>query len=206
MIYSFKVVEFTMTAIPKLITENEYHKLLGACKNDRDRLIVRLLAGTGMRAGEMVSLKVEDVVIFEGIIHLKAHRTKTNTYRDVIIPPSLKADLEAHMHSLKTDDYLFGSRKKPNSHITTARLRQIIHKLADEAGIQRVYGRDKRGREKFVVSVHSLRHFHAVHSLDAGVKLNDLQSQLGHSNLKTTSIYLAADVQHRKMSYENVEF
>lgn len=195
-----------MSTIPKLITEAEYRKLLKACKNGRDMLIIRLLAGTGMRSAELVSLKAEDVVLSEGIIHLKAHRTKTKTYRDVIIPPSLKTVLEAHMQSLEQGDYLFGSRKKSNSHITTARLRQIIHKLADEAGIQRVYGRDKNGKEKFVVSVHSLRHFHAVHSLDSGVKLNDLQAQLGHSNLKTTSVYLAADVNHRKKSYEKVEF
>jgi len=195
-----------MTTIPKLITEAEYHKLLDACKNDRDRLLIRLLAGSGMRAGELVSLKVEDVVLSEGIIHLKAHRTKTKTYRDVIIPPSLKNVLETHMQSLELNDYLFKSRKKPNSHITTARLRQIVHKLADEAGIQRVYGKDKNGKEKYVVSVHSLRHLHAVKSLDSGVPLNDLQAQLGHSNLKTTSVYLQADVNHRRKSYENVEF
>jgi len=194
-----------MSSIPKLITNSEYQKLLKTATNDRDRLIVRLLAGTGIRAGELVSLKAEDIDLNENVLHLKSHNTKTKTYRDVIVPNPLKPDLEAYVQPLRPNDYIFRGRKL-GTHLTTVRLRQIIHQLAEDAGIQRIYGKDKNGRPLYVVSVHTLRHFHAVHSLDAGVKLNDLQAQLGHSNLKTTSIYLQADVNHRKKSYENVEF
>jgi site-specific recombinase XerD len=56
-----------------------------------------------------------------------------------------------------------------------------------------------------IVSPHTLRHLHAVAALDSGVPLNDLQAQLGHADLKTTSIYLKADINHRRKSYGGFE-
>jgi Site-specific recombinase XerD len=87
-------------------------------------------------------------------------------------------------------------------HITVRRVRQIVHQAAEEAGVQRVYGHDKNGRPLYAVSPHTPRHAHAVTALDAGVPLNDLQAQLGHSNLATTSVYLNANLEHRRKSYE----
>ena len=56
-----------------------------------------------------------------------------------------------------------------------------------------------------IVSPHTLRHLHAVAALDSNVPLNDLQQQLGHTDLKTTSIYLKADINHRRKSYEGFD-
>ena len=56
-----------------------------------------------------------------------------------------------------------------------------------------------------IVSLHTLRHQHAVAALDSGIPLNDLQQQLGHTDLKTTSIYLKADNNRRRKSYEGFE-
>ncbi|MCR3884518.1 MAG: site-specific integrase [Methanothrix sp.] len=56
-----------------------------------------------------------------------------------------------------------------------------------------------------MVTPHTLRHFHAVRALDLGIPLNDLQAQLGHTDLKTTSVYLKADINHRRKSYEGFE-
>ncbi len=81
-----------------------------------------------------------------------------------------------------------------------------MNKATEEAGIQRVYAHDKNGRALNVVSPHTLRHSHAVAALDAGVPLNDIQDQLGHTNLATTSVYLRADISHRKKSYEKAGF
>jgi integrase len=51
-----------------------------------------------------------------------------------------------------------------------------------------------------VIIPHTLRHFHAVRALDLGIPLNDLQAQLGHTDLKTTSIYLKADIYYDERS------
>ena len=55
--------------------------------------------------------------------------------------------------------------------------------------IQRAKGRDKGGKPLYVVNPHALRHFHAVRTLGLGIPLNDLPAQLGHTDLKTTSVY-----------------
>ena len=65
--------------------------------------------------------------------------------------------------------------------------------------------RDKDGRPLYVVTPHPLRHFHAVRALDLGIPLKDLQAQLGHTDLKTTSVYLKADIKHRRKSYEGLD-
>jgi len=81
----------------------------------------------------------------------------------------------------------------------------VIDKAARSAGIQRPYAMADDGRSLNIVSPHTFRHLHAVTALDNGVPLNDLQQQLGHTDLKTTSIYLKADINHRRKSYEGFE-
>ena len=81
----------------------------------------------------------------------------------------------------------------------------VIDKAARQAGVQRAYATSKDGRSMNIVSPHTLRHLHAVAALDSGVPLNDLQAQLGHTDLKTTSIYLKADINHRRKNYGGFE-
>lgn len=81
----------------------------------------------------------------------------------------------------------------------------VIDKAARSAGIQRAYATSRDGRQMNIVSPHTLRHLHAVAALDSCVPLNDLQQQLGHTDLKTTLIYLKADINHRRKSYEGFD-
>jgi integrase len=81
----------------------------------------------------------------------------------------------------------------------------MIDKAARQAGIQRSCDTSRDGRALNIVSPHSLRHAHAVAALDAGVPLSDFQAQPGHTDLKTTSIYIKADISHRRKSYEGFE-
>jgi integrase len=56
-----------------------------------------------------------------------------------------------------------------------------------------------------MVTAHTLRHFHAVRAIDLCIPLNDIQAQLGHTDLKTISIYIKADINHRRKSYHGFE-
>ncbi len=81
----------------------------------------------------------------------------------------------------------------------------VIDKAARQAGVQRAYARSKAGKTLNIATLHTMRHLHAVHALDGGIPLNDLQQQLGHQSIRTTSIYLAADINNRKKSYERFD-
>jgi len=187
--------------ISKLITKEEFEKLMANLPSERDRLVVSLLYGTGARISELMGARVEDLDLTEdgGVLHLQAHRTKTKRYRQALIPGRLLPALKEWIDGKGAEEWLFPGQM--GGHLTSRRVAQIIAKAAEEADIQRTYGQDKNGRELRTFSPHSLRHLHAVTALDAGIPLNDLQQQLGHSSLSTTSVYLAAGLEHRKKSY-----
>lgn len=185
--------------IPKLISKEDFEKLMVNLPSERDRLIISLLYGTGARVSELMGAKVGDLDLNEGLLHLQAHKTKTRRYRAVLIPEKLLLPLRAWIKGRGAWEWLFPGQR--GGHLTPRRVAQIIANAAVEAGIQRTYGQDRNGRELRVVSPHTLRHLHAVRALDSGIPLNDLQQQLGHANLKTTSIYLKTDINHRRKSY-----
>ncbi|MDD3525002.1 MAG: site-specific integrase [Candidatus Cloacimonetes bacterium] len=192
-------------AVTKLISIDDFRKLIDNVKSERDRIAIKLLFGTGMRVEELVTSKLEDVDTVKGEIHIHASRTKTRQYRDVIIPQSMVPDLDGWIRSLPEGSTWVFPGRDPNKYISQRWIRMVIDKAARQAGIQRSYGVADDGRSLNIVSPHTLRHLHAVTALDSGVPLNDLQQQLGHTDLKTTSIYLKADINHRRKSYEGFE-
>jgi len=100
--------------------------------------------------------------------------------------------------------WLFPGRD-PSKHISQRWVRMVIDNAARQAGVQRAYATSKAGKTLNIVSPHTMRHLHAVHALDSGIPLKDLQQQLGHQSVRTTSIYLTADINHRKKSYERFD-
>jgi len=176
---------------PKLITDGEFQKLINAV-HGRDRLIIELLAATGMRIKELTTITKGHVDLEERVIRLNGHITKTSEPRDVVLPEEVFDHLEEYIHKIE------GERLFP---ISTTRARQIIHKAAIDAGIQSSYKDGGDGRTLYKVSPHSLRSYHAVRALECGVPLNAVQKQLGHKSIKTTSRYLEAGLNHRKKNY-----
>jgi len=186
----------------------EFHKLLDVTDNPRDRLIFRILAGTGLRSGELATLRRRNIDLEKHIILLENYNTKSREARKVVIPQSLIHDLAAWISDIAPDDYIFpGTQVKGGKlqHITTSRLRQIFYRSALKAGIQRTKGKNTDGQTKNDYSLHSLRHFHAVQSLKRHVPINSVQSNLGHSSLATTQIYLNKSIEERVRDYDNFE-
>ena len=103
----------------------------------------------------------------------------------------------------RPDVYLFHPGKRGNQQYTENRIRQIFQYYIEQAGLQRVYAEDRNGRKLNMFTVHSLRHRHIMHyTVDRKVALPIVQKQVGHRNLKTTSVYLRPSTEKMAEAYE----
>ncbi len=166
-----------------------------AMRRLRDRAVVELLYGTGIRVGELVSLDVRD---------LETHRAEVRVLgkgrKERIVPlPSLAVEaLEAWIAARQRPGVLaeplfisLRARRDPKARRLGARdVRRVLRRRAVAAGIA-----DR-------VHPHRLRHSYATHLLDMGADLREIQELLGHASLSTTQKYTAVSVEHLRQVYD----
>jgi integrase len=182
----------------KFLTPTEFNALLKATKDDRELCILLLLAGAGLRAGEMTHIRAEDIDFNKGYLHVQAINAKFNKSRTVVLLPQV-IDAIAKKLARRSKGWLFPSYRE--EHISSRQVQNILDGIASRAGLQEVKHQDKAGKNRHRVHPHLLRHSFAVWSLDNGVPVGDLQDQLGHASLATTGIYLKVSPNHRREAY-----
>lgn len=147
------------------LTFKEYKRLIQSIDKLEIRLLVYLIANTGLRIGEVVkSLKRED--LNSKLIEIE----KKGKTRPVAIPQWLKKELKEYFNNLDSKDYLFPKSRQYYS--------KLLKKYAGNAKIKldRVYP-------------HAFRHMFSKKFVDEGGDSTTLQQLLGHSDIKTTTIY-----------------
>ncbi len=168
--------------IPKrvlaVLSREEIDQLEGAAQTERDKLIVRVLADTGIRVGELCGLRIENITRHERGALLKV-RGKGDKERLVPLRPELARRVERHTKYRPADadgDHLFLSRRRGRDGqydvITPSGVAQLLRGLAERAGIR------KR------VHPHLLRHSFATEALRRGMNPIQLAQILGHSGLR----------------------
>lgn len=164
--------------IPDVLTQEEVKRLIDATHNPKHRLILRLMYGCGLRVSELVGLKKQDFNFNESLIHIRLAKGRKDRF--VRIPDSIKEDLEAYS-KINADDIFFASSR--GGKLTTATIQKIIKNSAKNAELKKN------------VYPHILRHSFATHLLEGGTDLRIIQKLLGHSDIKTTQIYLSVSNQ-----------
>jgi integrase/recombinase XerC len=162
----------------------------------RDRALVELLYGTGIRVGELVALDVRDLDLHSGEVRVLG---KGNKERVVPLPALARQALDAWLaerrHPGVLGEPLFISlraRKEPEPRRLGARdVRRVLSKRAAAGSL---YDR---------VHPHRLRHSYATHLLDMGADLREIQELLGHASLSTTQKYTAVSVEHLRQVYDS---
>jgi site-specific recombinase XerD len=138
--------------------------LLSACENLRDKLVVSLLADTGLRLSELVSLRVGDIKLEESSIAVWGKGAKQ---RKVCCGPFTQVFLEKYLDEYSPTDALLGLIP-----------REIARLLA---GLEAITGTK--------CNAHSFPRIFATESVRNGMNLFHVQSLLGHSSLTMTGIY-----------------
>ena len=153
----------------------------------RNRALVLTSFLSGMRVGEIASLRYSDVVSSDGTIkneiHLTAEQTKGNEGRTVFVNDKLRKELESYTYTHKptnSNSKFFYSQKTTSDGFTANTLTQYFHYLYKRVGIDGA-------------SSHSGRRSFATNIASRGVGIRVLQKLLGHKNIQTTSVYIYAN-------------
>jgi len=173
--------------LPVVLSREEVARLIAATGNLKHQTALSLAYGTGLRASEVVSLKVSD--IDSQRMTLRVEQGKGSKDRYAMLSPILLERLRVWWRVARAQGKMLeGGWLFPGMNLveplTTRQLNRAIHMAADAANI------DKR------VSMHTLRHSFATHLLEQKVDIRVIQVLLGHKKLETTAMYaqVATDV------------
>jgi integrase/recombinase XerD len=166
--------------LPRFLDDAAAAKLLRASRSDADplsRLIVELLARTGIRRGELLALTVDAVVQIGSAYWLRIPIGKLHNDRYIPLHPQLKQLLDdwitQHRPNGLRTNHLLVEHNRPISH---QRVASALRRIADVAGIGNV-------------TAHQLRHTLATQAVNRGMSLDAIAALLGHKTLAMTMIY-----------------
>jgi integrase/recombinase XerD len=162
----------------KALTESQVKALFAACQNERETLLVVLAVTTGMRRKEMASLEWDDIDLNTGLITLNADRTKTRKGRTL----PLRADANNCLLEVKVN---LQPEEAPSHRVFDGWAR-------DEDALSAKFKAICQRAGVAHIGLHNLRHTYATSILRNGADLRTVQALLGHTQLKTTAIYLEA--------------
>ena len=176
--------------LPQVLTLDEINKLMAAIdyasdEGTRNRAILEILYGSGLRVTELVNLKISDIFLKEGYLIVTGKGSKQR-----LVPISPEAEkwykmwLEERVHiDVKPEfsDIVFVNHY--GRQLTRAMIFTIIKRLAVQAGIHKN------------ISPHTFRHSFATHLLQNGADLRLIQQMLGHEAITTTEIYTHINIE-----------
>ena len=167
--------------LPEVLSREEVDRLLAAVDNIKHRAALMTLYAAGLRLGEGLRLRVQDIDSTRMTIRVQQGKGRKDRY--TILSPHLLEELRRYWKQHPSKEYLF-----EGSH---------ADRPMDESVLQRAYHRAKhRAGIQKGIGVHTLRHCFATHLLEAGVDVRTIQALMGHSDIRTTTRYLQVRQQY----------
>ncbi len=174
--------------LPEVLTVSEIESLLAAPGQEhrlawRDRALLELAYGAGLRVSELCGLGLTDLILTEQLVRVFGKGSKE---RLVPLGRGVIGVVSVYLHQLRPEldrgasrgRVLLNARGEPLSRVGAW---GIVRKAAEAAGISKP------------VTPHTLRHSFATHLLEGGADLRAVQEMLGHADLSTTQIYTHVD-------------
>ena len=163
--------------LPNIMTEMQVAQLFKADLSLKERCVVGLLYGCGMRISEVCNLKITD--IDSANKRIKVEQGKGGKDRFTLLPPTLLEQLRQYFVAAgKPKEYLF----------TSTQTKRAMHVRSMQVEVNKAM--TKAGFESGRFTAHTLRHSFATHMLNQGNNIHVIKTLLGHSKLETTMVYL----------------
>jgi integrase/recombinase XerD len=170
-----------------ILTRMEVKALYNVCSNDalglRDRAMLAVYYGCGLRRNEGASLDVSDVLLKEKLIYVQ----KGKGYRERYVPmgEAVKEDLENYIHVGRNSLLSCSPQIKKQALFLSVRGKR----MDGNSLIMRLKELVKVARLNKSIGLHTLRHSIATHLLQSGMALENVSRFLGHQSLESTQIY-----------------
>ena len=175
--------------LPEVLSLNEIDKIIAAIdlskpEGQRNKAIIEVLYGSGLRVSELINLQLSKLYMDEGYMLVEGKGSKQR-----LVPMSMQAlkqielwKTDRNLLDIKkgNEDFVFLNRR--GTKLTRDMIFKIVKELAMLAGIRKN------------VSPHTFRHSFATHLLENGANLRAIQQLLGHESITTTELYTHIDV------------
>ncbi|WP_289055537.1 tyrosine-type recombinase/integrase [Carboxylicivirga marina] len=166
--------------LPKVWSQEEIERILNSMENIKHKTILSVIYGSGLRIGEVLKLRIEDIDSKRMRMRILGAKGKKDRY--TIIGQYTLELLRQYYKEYKPDKLLFEGQF--GGQYSTTSISRILFNAIKKSGVP------KRG------GVHSLRHSFATHLLESGTDLRYIQELLGHNSSTTTEIYTYVSNKH----------
>jgi len=160
--------------IPTVLSPREVKKIIDSTNNLKHKAIISTIYSAGLRVGEACNLCISDIDSVRMVIHIRS--AKGNKDRMVNLSEKLLILLRTYYVQYRPKKYLFEGWE--HGKYSTRSVGQLLKKAVQRAKIRKH------------VTVHTRRHSFATHLVESGTDIHYIQRLLGHTNIKTTTIYI----------------
>lgn len=160
--------------LPDVLDQEDILKIIASVENLKHKTMLLLIYSAGLRVGEVVRLKANDIDSKRKLIHIRQAKGKKDRY--TLLSDAALEKLREYYATYKPADFLFEGAEG-HGHLSERSIQNVFKRALKIAGITKP------------VTVHSLRHSFATHLLENGTDLRYIQEVLGHASSKTTEIY-----------------
>ena len=160
--------------LPVVLSRDELHRFLGAVGNPKHLALLAVAYSAGLRVGEVVRLRLEDLDRDRGVVRIRAGKGKKD--RLTLLSQTALILVDTYLDGVDPGVWLFPGARV-GRHLSTRSVQKITAAARTRAGIIKP------------VTPHVLRHSFATHLHEAGTDVRLIQELLGHASVKTTEIY-----------------
>ena len=179
--------------LPEVLAVDEIDKMIAAIdlskpEGQRNKTMLEVLYGSGLRVSELINLQISNLYLDEGymLVEGKGSKQRLVPLSQLSINQILLWKMDRNALDIKKGHENFVFLNRRGMQLTRAMIFTIVKDLAELAGI----------RKK--VSPHTFRHSFATHLLENGANLRAIQQLLGHESITTTELYTHIDIHFLK--------
>lgn len=187
----------TEKKLPQVLSGEEIELLLAQPditepKGCRDKAMLELLYATGIRASELINLNIKDINLRSAVLYCRGNKG----VRLIPVYPSAVVAISDYIYRMRglitgpdSGNALFVNLN--GGRLTRQGFWKIVKGYAAEAGIEKE------------ITPHTLRHSFALHLLENGASVKDIQSIMGHADISSTQVYVQLLDNHVKQVYQD---